>query len=98
MKISIRTKAGKNKFGKEIRKYVECDVLDFLCRYRECLVVGKWTTQSVNNNNTQHDKRYSCMTRNYHGCPQDKENYIKGTPKHILEHLKKRHHENQKSI
>lgn len=90
---SIRVKSieGKNKFNRNIIKYVECDVSDSNCKYRECLVVGRWTTQSKNNNYTQRDKRYSCMTRNYHGCPDDRNKFIDKTPKYILKQFEGKH-------
>jgi hypothetical protein len=74
-------------------RYVDCDVSDFECKYRKCLNPGQWVTQSVNNNYTQKHKNFSCMERNYRGCPDnkdEKENYIEKLPKYIKERFKEK--------
>lgn len=50
-------------------KYIFVNVRDNKCRKRKCFYPHRWITQSVNNNFTQVDVKYSCGTRNYHGCP-----------------------------
>lgn len=52
---------------------ISVDVANNSCQKYKCFYPHRWTTQSVNNNNTQTDRCFSCGTRNYHGCPDKPE-------------------------
>lgn len=56
-------------------KYVLCDVANPECKGYKCLHIGKWLHQSKNIDGVQssyRDNFYSCLHRNYHGCPDNK--------------------------
>ena len=65
MKIKIK--------DKENGKRIVVDVAHSCCEKYRCFYPHRWITQSLNYNHTQVDKNYSCGTRNYRGCPDNKE-------------------------
>lgn len=87
MKIKVRIKIGIklineiSDFKKDIYKYVECDVRDADCKKRKCLQVGQFQHRgAVGGGATKDsgtDNFYSCMFRNYHGCPPESYEPIK---------------------
>jgi hypothetical protein len=65
MKIKIK--------DKENGKRIIVEVAYSCCEKYKCFYPHHWITQSLNCNHTQVDKNYSCGTRNYRGCPDNKE-------------------------
>lgn len=74
MKIRVKTDEYSAKRKKVITKTVECDVANFECKNYDCLHVGKWLHQNKSMDGMQssyRDNYYSCLHRNYHGCPDE---------------------------
>jgi hypothetical protein len=72
MKIKVKTKEYSDKLKKVVDKNVMCDVAKFECKNYDCLHVGKWRHQNKSIDGAQssyYDNFYSCLHRNYHGCP-----------------------------
>jgi len=73
-KIRIKITVYSKKKGKRIGKFVLVDVANKECKSFNCLQPGRWTHQSqAMGNRTFQDNNYSCMFRNYHGCPDNPE-------------------------
>jgi len=56
-------------------KYVQVEVLESECRKRRCLVIGRYTHHSAagaSGCSSWTNKKYSCLTRDNHGCPEIK--------------------------
>ena len=74
MKIRVKTQEYNEKKKKFTDKFVMCDVANLECKNYECLHVGKWLHQNKGMEGSQssyRDDYYSCLHRNYHGCPDE---------------------------
>ena len=72
MKIKVKTQEFSAKLKKWRNKTVLCDVASRECGNYECLHVGEWLHQNKSIDGVQssyRDNFYSCLYRNYHGCP-----------------------------
>ena len=71
MKIRVKIQDYNKKKDKLINKSVMCDVASLECKNYECLHVGKWLHQNIMDETIYRDDYYSCLHRNYHGCPEE---------------------------
>ena len=74
MKIQVKAQEYSEKKKKWIDKKVMCDVASFECKNYDCLQIGKWRhhNKSINGATSSYtDNFYSCLYRNYHGCPDE---------------------------
>lgn len=57
-------------------KFVNVKVLDYKCKMRKCFIIGKYTHHSstgFSGCSFWTDNNYSCLTRDNHGCPDNKD-------------------------